>query len=114
MASGKFKINSVEAEFPIEAWIASEKKRMAAATAEMGTDILNRAIMNAPKDSGALVRSGRLTKTGETSYTVSFGDNSVRYAYKREYENKKNPGTKHYLRRAAESVQKGNIKKYFR
>lgn len=114
MASGNFKINSVDVSFPTASWISSESKRWSNAAAEMGTDILNRAIMNAPKASGALVRSGRLVKTGEAAYAVTFGDNQVRYAYRREYENKKNPQTLHYLKNAGESVQKGNVTKYFR
>lgn len=114
MANGDFKVNSVEVTFPTVEWISTEKKSWSRAAAEMGTDILNRAIMNAPKLSGALVRSGRLVKTGEASYAVTFGDNQVRYAYRREYENKKHPSTIHYLKNAAESVQRGNTSKYFR
>lgn len=107
-------IRSVDVEFPTSAWINSETKRMASAAAEMGVDILNRAIMNAPKDTGALVRSGRIVKIGATEYAVVFGDNAVRYALRREYENKKNPQTLHYLERAGESVARGSVNKYFR
>lgn len=89
-------------------------KRTDDASAEIATDILNRAIMNAPKASGALVRSGRLVKQGNGFYTVRFGDNSVRYAYRRHEENKKNPQTVHYLDKAGESVSRGDMTKYFR
>jgi hypothetical protein len=84
------------------------------ASAEMATDILTRAIMNAPKESGALVRSGRLKKVADGAYTVIFGDNSVKYAYRRHEENKKNPQTLKYLDKAGESVARGNLGKYFR
>lgn len=95
-------------------WVNKEKRKLDDVTAEMGVDILNRAIMNAPKDTGALVRSGRVVKAGGKGYTVQFGDNSVRYAYRRHFENQKNPQTLKYLQRAGDSVTKGNIKKYFR
>lgn len=84
------------------------------AETEMAVDILNRAIMNAPKDSGALVRSGRIVKSPRGGKAVQFGDNSVRYAYRRHFENKKNPQTLRYLKRAGDSVARGNIKKYLR
>ncbi len=107
-------IKSVDVEFPTGQWLNQETKRISKAAAEMGVDILNRAIINAPKDTGALVRSGRLVKIGATEYAVVFGDNSVRYARKREHENKKNPQTLHYLERAGDSVARGNVNKYFR
>ena len=81
---------------------------------EMAVDILNRAIRNAPKDSGALVRSGRIVKSPSGGKAVQFGDNSVRYAYRRHFENNKNPQTLRYLAKAGETVARGNIKKYFR
>lgn len=110
MSKGGFKIVST-----LPLWITKEKKTIDDVTAEMAVDILSRAQMNAPKDSGALVRSGRVKKAdGGKGYTVQFGDNSVRYAYRRHFENNKNPGTLLYLEKAGESVQKGNIKKYFR
>lgn len=83
-------------------------------TVEIATDILNRAIMNAPKASGALVRSGRVTKATDGGYTVTFGDNAVRYAYRRHFENKKHPETLLYLENAGDTVVKGNVQKYFR
>lgn len=90
------------------------KKQLDGVTAEIAVDILNRAQMNAPKASGALVRSGRVTKADGGGYTVTFGDNSVRYAYRRHFENKKHPETLLYLEKAGDSVVKGNIQKYFR
>lgn len=95
-------------------WLNNEKKTLDDVTVEMAVDILNRAQMNAPKDSGALVRSGRVVRASGKGYTVQFGDNSVRYAYRRHFENNKNPQTLLYLEKAGESVLKGNIKKYFR
>lgn len=94
-------------------WVKKEKGKINGVTTEMAVDILNRAIMNAPKDTGALVRSGRVVKQGK-GWTVRFGDNSVRYAYRRHFENQKNPQTLLYLQKAGDSVTRGNIKKYFR
>lgn len=98
----------------IDAYAREEKKRQRSAMAEMAVDILTRATINAPKESGALVRSGRVNPVGTNQYSVSFGDNSVRYARRRHFENKKNPQTLKYLEKAGESVTRGNIGKYFR
>lgn len=96
-----------------QAWADAEKRRQDAAMAEVAIDIMRIAQMNAPKDSGALVRSGRVNRAG-SEWVVTFGDNSVRYARRRHYENKKSPQTLKYLERAGESVAKGNPTKYFR
>ena len=109
MSKSGFKIVSVASK-----WIVSEKIKINDITTEIAIDILNRAIMNAPKDSGALVRSARVKKLANGGHTVQFGDNSVRYAYRRHFENKKNPGTLLYLEKSGDSVAKGNIRKYFR
>ena len=108
-SKGSFKIIST-----LPRWTKDEKAKMEAITVEMAVDILNRAQMNAPKETGALVRSGRVIKAPEGGYNVQFGDNSVRYAYRRHFENNKNPGTLLYLQKAGDSVVKGNIKKSFR
>ena len=97
----------------LASWLRNEESVLDGVTTEMAVDILNRAIMNAPKESGALVRSGRVVKAGR-GYTVQFGDNSVQYAYRRHFENNKNPGTLLYLEKAGDTVAKGNIRKYFR
>lgn len=109
MSKGGFRIISNKVEVVNET--SAKLKR---AEAEMAVDILNRAIMNAPKDTGALVRSGRVTSSHNGGSAVTFGDNSVRYAYKRHFENKKNPQTLRYLQKAGETVARGNIKKYLR
>lgn len=107
-------VTSVTVDFDTKGFVRSTEKTMDGAAAEMAIDILTRAQMNAPKASGALVRSGRVTKGATGQWYVSFGDNFVQYALRREHENQKNPQTLHYLERAGESVKKGNITKYFR
>lgn len=95
-------------------WLREEKKRQDAAMQEVANDVLIRARMNAPIDSGKLVASGRVKQLKDGSYTVVFGDGSVKYAQKRHYENKKNPQTTKYLEKAGDTVKRGNVKKYFR
>lgn len=107
-------VTSVNVSFPTSEWLQDQTTKMSAAAGEMAIDILNIAIINAPKASGALVRSGRAVKTGPTEYSVVFGNNAVKYARRREYENKKNPQTLHYLENAGDSVQRGDVTKYFR
>lgn len=109
--STQFSVNIISSTAQV---LTSQNKVLDAASAEMAIDILNRAIMNAPKASGALVRSGKLVKLPQGGYTIQFGDNSVRYAFRRHFENKKNPQTLLYLERAGESVAKGDPQKYFR
>lgn len=101
-------------DFDVQAWIDFEQKRWNNASKEMANDILIRAKMNAPVDSGKLVASGRVEKQANGTYEVVFGNSSVRYAAIRERRNRKNPSTVKYLEKAAESVKKGNTSKYFR
>lgn len=82
--------------------------------AEMATDIHTRAVILAPRESGNLIASGRVARSGNMEYTVSFGSARVPYARRRHFENKKNPQTLGYLARAGESVERGDKTKYFR
>lgn len=80
--------------------------------------ILNRATMLAPKDTGMLHASGRITKSTK-GRAVVFGDAEVPYARIHELGGMtgRNHATKitakHYLTKAGDSVAKENIKKYF-
>lgn len=80
--------------------------------------ILNRAIMLAPKDTGMLHASGRITKK-DNGRSVRFGDAEVPYARIHELGGMtgRNYATKitakHYLEKAGDSVAKENIKKYY-
>lgn len=80
---------------------------------ELVTDVHRRAVINAPKDTRALVNSSKINKV-VGGFSVSFGSGRVPYALRRHFENKKNPQTLHYLSRAADSVLRGNLSKYFR
>ena len=84
------------------------------AVASMMTDIHARSAELAPKDTRALVNSGRIIRKGLANYMVKYGSSKVPYALRRHYENKKNPQTLRYLEQAGESVTRGNLDKYFR
>lgn len=88
------------------------------AALEMATDVHRHAVINAPKDKGNLVASGRVEKQAKMGgYVVAFGGKAngvdVPYAKRRHYENLKNPQTLHYLERAGQNVDR-NKQKYFR
>ena len=82
--------------------------------AEMAVDIDKRAKILAPKLTRALVNSGKVARTGDMEYTISFGSSKVPYALRRHYENKKNPQTLGYLSRAADAVARSDKGKYFK
>lgn len=98
----------------LSAFLQQEAEKQDGAMAEMAIDIMTRAQLNAPKASNALVRSAKVKRNEKNDYSVMFGDNSVKYAKRRHYENKKNPGSLRYLEKAGESVGRGDLGKYFR
>lgn len=69
---------------------------------DMMTNIHQDAVINAPKLTRALANSGRFNKLSDDSWSVSFGNSRVPYAYIRELYNSKNPHTIRYLGRAAD------------
>ena len=70
--------------------------------------ILNKARMNAPVLTGALRASGNISNTGMYSRVIGF---SVPYATVREFNNKKHPNTKFYLRRATVSTLTASLRR---
>jgi hypothetical protein len=95
----------------IDAWANGQNVIMKRAEQNMGSAIKNRARMLAPKLTGALRADGRVENKGDRTVVV-FGSEKVPYARRRHFENRKNPQTLHYLKRAGDSVVKENIKKY--
>ena len=79
-----------------------------AGLASLGKDIQNRAIVLAPKDTGALRQSAR-TDVGNDRVTVSF---NTAYARRRHWENNLHPATKKYLTNALKSIT--SLSKYFK
>lgn len=95
-------------------WLNATTSQLDAAVLEMATDIDKRAKILAPKDTGALVNSGRIERVRAGFYRIIFGSSRVPYARRRHFENKKTPGSIGYLAKAGDSVSRGNINKYLR
>lgn len=74
----------------------------------LGNDIKKRAVILAPKDTGALRQSSKVD-VGKDSVAVSF---NMPYARRRHYENNLHPSTKLYLANALKSIT--NVGKYFK
>lgn len=89
------------------------ERRWRAGALNMMADVQRIAKMNAPVLTSALKNSGRLMATRDGA-AVTFGSSRVRYARRRHYENNLHPNTRYYLSRAAESVSRGDISKYFK
>ena len=66
----------------------------------LGKDIQKRAVILAPKDTGALRQSSRVD-VGRDRVTISF---NTPYARRRHFENKLHPSTKYYLANGLKSI----------
>lgn len=105
---GGFKSNSAQ-------WLRNEEPVLKRTVRNMMGVTVNRAQMLAPVDTGALRSSGRVVEKGSKVSAVFGGaDVGVPYARRREFENRKNPQTLHYLRLAGDSVIKEPISKYYK
>lgn len=102
---GGFKSNA-------KSWLTEEVRVLERTEETMAGVMLTRATMLAPHESGDLESNGRVEMNPDGGRSVVFGDASVPYARRRHFENKKNPQTLNYLKRAGDSVVKENIKKY--
>lgn len=91
-------------------WADKKEKQFIAAGLQMATDILRFAVVLGPKDTRALVNSGRIESPKPGQYDVVFGGGPVPYARRRHFENKKNPQTLGYLNRAGKAVSKNKSK----
>ena len=99
----------------LRAWVAKQERNLNIAMLEMATDVHRGAEVLAPKDIGALKKSGKIERKENAHFIVSFGNSDrVPYAVRRHFENKKNPQTLLYLQRSAEAVERSGIKKYLR
>lgn len=94
-------------------WDMKIAQEMKAGLLEMATDIRTKAVILAPRETGALANSGVVEPVLE-GYRIKFGSGSVPYARRRHYENNKNPQTKGYLAKAGDGVARGNKAKYFK
>jgi hypothetical protein len=97
----------------INQWSKRKAQDLDAAMFELATTIHRDAGNLAPVDTAALVKSGKVKRNGEGNYSIIFGGGAVRYAKMRHYQNKKNPQTLLYLKRAGDSNSK-NFKRYIK
>lgn len=83
---------------------------MKAGLNDLGNDVKRRAVVLAPKLTGALRQSAKVevNPNGETVY-ISF---NTPYANRRHWENNLHPATRLYLTNALKSIK--NTKKYFK
>lgn len=97
--------------------LSSLKRNTQQGLVMMAYDVANQAKQNAPYDTGALRNSIRVKPVNDGVDVIaggSSGGKSVPYAKMREYENRKNPHTKFYMKRALNTVLQSNWKqKYF-
>lgn len=112
--------NSVSTRFKWNnAKLSSLKRNTQQGLVMMANDMSNRAKANAPYDSGNLSRSIRIRRTGmadeiEVVAGGSFAGKEIKYAARREYENNLHPSTRHYMKRALNTILQSNWKqKYF-
>lgn len=94
-------------------WLPNAIGRLDQGALEIATDIHRRAAIYAPRDSGALINSAKITRNGVGDYAITFGSGQVPYAYRRHFENYKNPSKTKYLARAGDSIARGNLLRYF-
>ena len=98
----------------IKEWGQKSEREQQVALLELATTIHRDAGNLAPRDTGNLISSGRIEPiSGESGYRVIFGGGSIKYAKRRHYENRKNPGTLLYLQRAGNKNSK-NFSRYMR
>lgn len=101
----------------LQKWAAEQSFVADRVEQHMAGAILNRATMLAPKDTGMLHASGRITRK-TNGRSVVFGDAEVPYARIHELGGMtgRNYSTKitakKYLTKAGDSVAKENVKKY--
>lgn len=94
-------------------WSAKTERNLDIGMLDLATVIHRDAGNLAPRDTGALIASGRIRKNGVGNYSIVFGGGSVPYAKRRHYENRKHPGTLNYLKRAGDANSK-QIKQYLK
>lgn len=78
-------------------WDKRTQQNLNTGLVRMVLDIHNMAVHRAPVKTGALINSGRYTRTGPLTYQLTFGNSRVPYAVIREETNHLHPWTTHYL-----------------
>lgn len=110
-------VASVSFKFSDQA-LKTMERRIMEGMFEMGLDMANQARENAPVLTSALRNSIRVEEDGNVVYVKAGGNihgHQIDYALKREYENNLHPWTRHYMKRAQESIMTGDyMTKYFK
>lgn len=97
----------------IAQWVNRKERNLDQAMLAMATTIHRDAGNLAPVDTRALVNSGHIVRRALGHYSIIFGGPQVRYAKRRHYENRKNPQTLLYLKRAGDKNSK-DFERYVR
>lgn len=98
-------------------WLKSTQTDSKRTQEQMAASIQTRAILLAPRLTGALKANGKIKTKGDTT-SVTFGDSTVPYARIQELGGVTGRGYrtrivgKHYLSKAGDSVAKMNIKTF--
>lgn len=90
------------------AWSSRKEREIDLSVLQLATDIDRTSAALAPVLTRQLVNSKRIERKGNAHYSISY---NTPYARRRHFENKKNPGTLLYLKRAGDVASK-NIRKY--
>ncbi len=87
----------------VSTWTPETIQKLDGKVAALATRIHRGAIQLSPRLTGALRSSGRIQRNGTGNYSIIFGGGTVRYAKRRHYENRRNPGTLRYLERSGDA-----------
>ena len=88
-----------------------ERNTFEKAMLSMMTDVHRQSQILAPKDTRALVKSGKIERQGNMHYQVRYGGGNVPYARRRHFENFRNPQTLGYLEKAGDNATR-DIRRY--
>lgn len=91
-------------------WSSNVSKEMQVGLLDLTTTVHSRSNVLTPKDTRALVNSGKISPVTD-GYKITYGSDRVPYARRQFYENRR---SSHWLTRAADSVVRGSLAKYFR
>lgn len=92
-------------------WNVKTLKGIQAGSLELVTDIHRRSNILAPVDTGAMINSSVIKMLSALAFQIIYGSARVPYARRQFFENKTKS---RYLEKAADSVMRGNIAKYYR
>lgn len=91
-------------------WSSNVSNELKVGLLEVTTDVHARSAILTPKDTRALVNSGKIEPI-TNGYKIKYGSDRVPYARRQFYENRTKS---HWLTKAAENVLRSSLAKYFR